>query len=214
MKKTLVANWKFIAAAVSTALFAIWTCLVATGQTAAMDAAFYGWLSRCISPAATPLMIAITRAGEAPVIIGISVLLLLVPVTRKKAMPVAMTAAGALGANFLIKQLVMRPRPDVLRLVAETGYAFPSGHAMVGMAFCTALLFLLFRFVKTPWKRILIIVFAYTWVAAIGFSRVYLSVHYLSDVLGGWMAGFTIAIAIQLAVQARNRQGSIDHQKA
>ena len=91
--------------------------------------------------------------------------------------------------NILLKNIVQRPRPIDYRLIEEVGYSFPSGHSMISMAFYGFIIFLIFRYGKNKnkvfWEVLLgIIIFL------IGISRIYLGVHYASDVV----AGFLIAI--------------------
>lgn len=103
--------------------------------------------------------------------------------------------------NTLIKAIVQRPRPDGYRLVSEFGYSFPSGHSMVAMAFYGFLAWLVWKYERENLTR-----WFYTFVFAglilmIGISRVYLGVHYASDVIAGlfvslaWLAFFTKVIA-------------------
>lgn len=90
-----------------------------------------------------------------------------------------------------MKNIVARPRPEGFRLVEESGYSFPSGHSMVSMAFYGFFVYLIFKKVKNPylkWSSMIVISFIIT---AIGLSRIYLGVHYASDVI----AGFCISIS-------------------
>ena len=94
-------------------------------------------------------------------------------------------------SNQLLKNIVARPRPEGFRLVEESGYSFPSGHSMVSMAFYGFFVYLIFKKVKNPylkWSSMIVISFIIT---AIGLSRIYLGVHYASDVI----AGFCISIS-------------------
>ena len=100
-------------------------------------------------------------------------------------------AAGA--ANLGLKELAVRPRPEAAwALVEETGYSFPSGHAVFAAAFFGALAVLLGRWewsARRPgllWATRLVLVLA---VICVGASRVYLGVHWPSDVIAGWLAG-------------------------
>lgn len=97
--------------------------------------------------------------------------------------------AGALLLNNLLKIGFHRVRPN-LYFIKETGYSFPSGHAMISFVFYGALIYFAFR--HTPsWKwRGTLAAFAVFLILAIGASRIYLGVHYPSDVLGSYLAGF------------------------
>lgn len=92
--------------------------------------------------------------------------------------------------NMLLKQLFQRPRPDLMPVFYELTYSFPSGHAMNSFIFYTCLSFFIFKNLKNKmWSRILMAL-AGVLILLIGFSRVYLGVHYPSDVVAGYAAGF------------------------
>lgn len=95
--------------------------------------------------------------------------------------------------NLGLKELVARPRPDVqLALVAESGYAFPSGHAVFVAAFFGALIVLLGRWtclVRRPMLRLALQAALALLILAVGVSRVYLGVHWPSDVIAGFLFG-------------------------
>ncbi|WP_257391765.1 phosphatase PAP2 family protein [Mesobacillus jeotgali] len=90
--------------------------------------------------------------------------------------------------NRLLKLYFHRARPDFNRLIEIGGYSFPSGHAMNAFSFYSILAFLIWRHVPTTLGRISVIIFSSVMILAIGMSRVYLGVHYPSDILGGFLA--------------------------
>ncbi|BBB92564.1 MAG TPA: phosphatase PAP2 family protein [Methylomusa anaerophila] len=97
--------------------------------------------------------------------------------------------AGGAVLNYVLKNLFERARPDAFHLVAAAGYSFPSGHAMVSLCFYGMLAFLLARTVSSwRWRYFLVIVTVLL-VIAIGISRIYLGVHYPSDVVAGYTGG-------------------------
>lgn len=98
---------------------------------------------------------------------------------------------GAGSLNFFLKYLFERSRPDALQLVAVSGYSFPSGHAMVSLCFYGMLTYLVSRNIPHWHWRFALFVFTTLLVTAIGISRIYLGVHYPSDILGGYTAGAT-----------------------
>tara|TARA_Y100000815_G_scaffold275529_2_gene314336 strand:- start:90 stop:773 length:684 start_codon:yes stop_codon:yes gene_type:complete len=96
----------------------------------------------------------------------------------------------ALSSNLILKQLINRSRPDVEHLVTVETFSYPSGHAMIAMAFYGLLIYLISQFqIKKIWKSLLITL-SVILILSIGISRIYLGVHFPSDIAGGYIAGF------------------------
>ena len=91
--------------------------------------------------------------------------------------------------NRILKLIVARERPSVLRLVSEEGYSFPSGHSMVSMGFYGFLIYLSYKNIKSKKIKIPLIIFLSMLILLIGISRIYLGVHYATDVIGGFIIG-------------------------
>ena len=123
------------------------------------------------------------------VLAGIVALVLWRMRRRDQAILIAITMAGAAGLSGGTKALIGRNRPTVAVPVHRaSGKSFPSGHALTSLV-AVGLLVLLWWPVSSPRQRILLLILAILLVAAIGFSRPALGVHYLTDVLGGWLIG-------------------------
>ena len=93
---------------------------------------------------------------------------------------------------YLIKMFIVRPRP-IEALIQASGYSFPSGHATIATLFCSMIIYAYKDHFKNPFLKALFILFFALLALTISFSRVYLSVHYLSDVVVGIIMGLLIS---------------------
>lgn len=92
--------------------------------------------------------------------------------------------------NILIKNIIARPRPlESLRLIEAFNFSYPSGHSMGATAFYGFLVYLVIQFTRRLWLKIVLVVLLVFLILAIGLSRIYLGVHFPSDVLAGFIAG-------------------------
>lgn len=96
----------------------------------------------------------------------------------------------ALSSNLLLKQIVNRARPDVEHLVTVETLSYPSGHAMMAMAFYGLLIYVISKFQLRKIYKLILMSICILLILSIGMSRIYLGVHYPSDVAGGFIAGF------------------------
>lgn len=158
---------------------------------AGLDTAVSAWVALHRTPFATAFMRAMTLLGSSG---GMALLGLLAAgifvwqKRRRQALTVVASLAGSWLANELLKALFHRQRPGGLWLTPATGYSFPSGHAMVSMSFLLVMAQLLGAG-QPARQRWLLTAGAVIVSGLIGASRVYLGVHYASDVLGGWIGG-------------------------
>lgn len=142
------------------------------------------------TPNLTIFMKMITKLGDPPFIILAIVILTIFFNTlgkKKKIAPIIpINVIVVFIINCLFKLLFRRDRPTGYRLIEEAGYSFPSGHAMTSMAFYGLLIFLIYHLVKKKPLKITLIILNILIISLIGISRVYLGVHYLSDVITGY----------------------------
>ena len=85
--------------------------------------------------------------------------------------------------NYVIKIIIKRDRPNILRLIKIGEYSFPSGHAMISMGVYGYLIYLIYKKIKNPYIKYLGIIILSLLIILIGISRIYLGVHYFSDVV-------------------------------
>ena len=110
-------------------------------------------------------------------------------VNKRIKISLAINLIGITIINNLLKVIIARPRPDINRLVDETGYSFPSGHSITSMVFYGYLIYLIYKYVDNRKVKIPLMIFLVLLIPVIGLSRIYLGVHYTSDVVGGFLLG-------------------------
>ncbi|MDP4117845.1 MAG: phosphatase PAP2 family protein [Bacillota bacterium] len=180
-------------------LFAMLAVCIQAKRSAPFDEWAYSKAAEGISPNLTMMMKRITHIGDSTVIIIFCLALFIVPKLRRTiALPVSITMISSAIFNIVLKRIFARSRPNILQLISETGYSFPSGHAMNNAALYTMLILLIWRYFKNTSLKITLSLVCAVMTVLIGYSRVYLGVHYADDVLGGWLFGFAISILVYL----------------
>ena len=112
--------------------------------------------------------------------------------------------------NFLLKLLFMRDRPYELMIIDEGGYSFPSGHAMAAFGFYGFIIYLLWHFNLAKSAKIIFSVLLGALIILIGVSRIYLGVHYASDVLAGYMVSLAYLILYIICVKKCLKFGDLN----
>lgn len=197
-RRLLRENLRLIFAAVAACVF-IWL-LEELGEdelTKLDSGAYLLFVQTLRQPWLTPYMTSISELAQPVVLL---VMLLAVEAFAPGRRPGACAAVNLVCAatlNILLKQLIQRPRPDGFRLIAETGYSFPSGHSMAAMAFYGLLAWMVWHYERDRLVRWLCVAGLALVIVLIGISRIYLGVHYASDVIAGfcvslvWLALYT-----------------------
>ena len=142
----------------------------------------------------------ITMAGNAGtlVVAAIVAALYFLRIKLWRSSVIVLLSSVAYPLNVAIKDIVDRVRPtsQLVKIVSPAGgYSFPSGHAMVSMAVYGCIAYLLWTHVQTA-RRWLIPIVAAVLILLIGLSRIYLGVHWFSDVFGGWIAGLVVLLVL------------------
>ena len=142
----------------------------------------------------TPIAKFMTNFGGAIFVISLTTILFFVIKDKKIGISIITNLGIVTILNQIIKFIMQRPRPTEFRIIEETGYSFPSGHSMVSLAFYGYLIYLIYKYINNKHlKRTLIIILSVL-ICIIGVSRIYLGVHYTSDVLGGFLISFAYLI--------------------
>ena len=142
----------------------------------------------------TPIAKVITNLGSAVFLIALTIILIIVIKNKKIGLSIFLNLSFVTILNQLLKRILQRPRPNEFRIIEETGYSFPSGHSMVSMAFYGYLIYLIYKYVKNKYIKWGLITLLSILIVSIGTSRIYLGVHYTSDVLGGFLIAVSYLI--------------------
>ena len=191
-------NLRLVLAAVATCIF-IWLLEeVGEGELTKLDTGAYLLFVQTLrQPWLTPYMESISELAQPVALLAMLLAVEAFAPGRRPGACAAVNLVCAVALNVLLKQLVQRPRPDGFRLIAETGYSFPSGHSMVAMAFYGLLAWMVWHYERDRFVRWLCVIGFGLVIALIGISRIYLGVHYASDVIAGfcvsliWLALYT-----------------------
>ena len=183
---------KWILCAITAILAIVITINVKNGKILELDLNIYKFFSEnIINDKLTPIVKVITHVGGAKIVFVLTILAIILIKGLKNKLFLLTGIVGTAGLNVVLKHIIQRERPNINRLIPEKGYSFPSGHSMMSMAFYGMLIFLIFKYVKnTALKWTLIVILAIL-LSTIGITRIYLGVHYPSDVIGGFVVSLT-----------------------
>lgn len=172
--------------------FGLMALLVSDHRIAVFDSTIISFVQGLESPPLTRVMKFFTNIGAGWPVVLISVLVMwfLYKVLhhRKELILFVAVVAGSTILNDVLKRLFQRARPSLHRIVEANGFSFPSGHSMAAFSLYGIIAFLLWRHMPTAIGRGMLIMFSAAMIMIIGVSRIYLGVHYPSDVIGGFLA--------------------------
>ena len=155
-----------------------------------IDNAIYETIIKIMNSNITAIMIFISFLGSAITLITLALASIFLVNSKLKMLNLALSFI----LNRILKLIIARPRPPRLRLVIENGYSFPSGHSMVSFAFYGFLIYLINKNLKNKKIKYPLIILLSLLILLIGISRIYLGVHYVTDVLGGYIIGLIYLI--------------------
>lgn len=203
---------------VSITVFFVMLFLVESGKAAAFDDAVRFFFYDMRSDALTSAAKAITYLGNWQSVTVLCIILLIIKPTRVKyGVPVSAGAISVTVINKIIKNLVRRDRPDqIYHLIKQGGYSFSSGHSITSMFVFGILIYLVrVNMQNRTAANVLTVILAIPMVC-IGLSRIYLGVHYPTDVLAGWALGVAVMmIVIEISDRiSRRSQDPSPHERS
>lgn len=166
-------------------------------------------INKVVTPSTKTSMVFISFLGSAKFYIPVCIVILIYFIKKKYYINIFGLANGVLGSailNFLLKIYFTRTRPEEYFQIIETGFSFPSGHSMVAISAYFTLTYLLFR--KKIWdiKKVLAWSMTVILVFLIGFSRIYLGVHWPTDVIAGFSLGFIWVFINMIIIELLNKR--------
>ncbi len=171
-------------------IFILFTVLVITNNIAWFDDPVYNFLHAMFQDKTTTFFLIITSLSSPFVLIVMSLLLLITNKDHKLSFLVILNLLLSTIGNTVLKLIFLRERPSDFPLIQESGYSYPSGHSMISMAYYGFLIYIVWQ---TDWSKKAKIIFSICLgliIFLIGCSRIYLRVHYPSDVVAGFAISF------------------------
>jgi undecaprenyl-diphosphatase len=195
-----------VIAAIATWLFGEVAEAVMRGATQTFDDSILRWLGAHHTRTLDTAMIEITALGTGTVVIMIvAVAALFLSLTRHRysALLLLVATLGGIALNLVLKIRFDRPRPHIFEWGTNAvSSSFPSGHAMSATIVYSSVAYLAARLYKRTWPRVVTMLIAAVVIVAIAVSRLYLGVHYPSDVLAGSIVGLGWAAFCMATLEA------------
>lgn len=167
-------------------LFILWTFLMIKGHLKSIDTKVYNKI--VFKEAKTLFLKIITSLASTRFFVILSILILLI-LRNKLAIFLVIFLAGNGIVNEILKRIFKRERPNIKRLVKEKGYSYPSGHTMSATCFYGLLIILTMTSSLLLYIKLAVVLLLVMMIIVIAFSRIYLGVHYFSDVIAGMLGG-------------------------
>jgi len=176
------------------------------------DTLAFNYFHQWTTPANTTIALVITRGGSDLFLIAIYLLVLYYLLRNKfkrQALQLVIIVSASFLWNWLLKHFFQRPRPMLQHLDYVISYSFPSGHTQATFTLCGILAYIIWKTKRSFITKFAITIALFFYACLIGISRVYLHVHYLSDVIAGACAALcwlsTAAAIIKLTDKANNK---------
>lgn len=199
-------NKKMILFYIATSLFIALTILTLTNVISPLDNTIESFTIGIRNDKLTNMMIIITNLSRAYFLISASIIILFVLKNKKHALLIIINLTIVFLSSQLFKFVFHRARPDGEHIVRALGYSYPSGHAMVSMAYFGFILYLINKKTTKKMHRIALTIITSLIIFLIGFSRIYLGVHYTSDVLAGYLLATAYLVIFLTSINKEEKQ--------
>ena len=194
--KAVIKNIKWIITAILVIVFILLAISVKTRDVLVIDSYIYNLISNnTIFNYLTQFIKIFTNLGGTIWLIVLTIFLFIIIKNKKISTFIVTNLCLSASINFIIKQIIRRLRPlEEYRLITEKGYSFPSGHSMVSMAVYGFFIYLINKSIKNKYLKLLCTIILSLLILNIGISRIYLGVHYTTDVVAGFTLGLIYLI--------------------
>lgn len=128
------------------------------------------------------------------ILVNVCLFIFIILKKKYKLFLINVASIASVVVNNIIKIIIKRERPNFLALVSESSYSFPSGHSMISILFFGSIIYLVNKY-NIKYKKTITILLS-IFIILVGLSRLYLGVHFLTDVIGGYLCGCIALIII------------------
>lgn len=187
-----------IISAVSLVMFAFVYLLISLGIITNLEISAGEFARSIRNNIATPILVVITNIGDKIMITSICVVFLIWSKTRLKlGVPLAVSLIISTVINQLLKSIIARQRPDeIYHMVEESGFSFPSGHSTSNTVLYITIIITVLIFMNSIKGKIAVTILSVFMMLAVMFSRMYLGVHFLGDIMGGLFLGLFVSCSV------------------
>lgn len=190
-------------------LFILDMILVILGKTSSFDELIYSFIISFKTDILTDFFKVISFLASTKMIILYNIVIAIIVLINKKTNLLLITISSISSGviNNLVKYIIKRDRPFGVALVNESFYSFPSGHAMISILFFGMIIYKLIES-RSKYRKILIPIIS-IYILLVGISRIYLGVHYVTDIIGGYLLGTIILLMLSIIHEKYSKENRV-----
>lgn len=191
MEKRLSKNIKWVVFGLLLFAFTMVAIFMVTDKIHVFDKYIYNIISKCINPTMTSIVKVITNLASPITIVILGLVFSYIIGIKKKdkrtAILFCLNLVVVALLNFLLKNIFTRTRPEMINIITESGYSFPSGHSAISMGMYGYIIYLINTRCSNRKVKVTMTIILSLLILSVGLSRVYLGVHYASDVTAAFL---------------------------